>query len=270
MKKSMNVKKMMAVISVAVVVAIIVAVAVFGRWSHGQKPGNKRPYLTQKNATTSAVKPYSRDEQVGRESGEKQTKKVRPDSRFASANPDGVFRDSDGNTYPKADQVVMAAAAAAIENDDLKSALELAKTALISDNRDLREAVVDALGWFGAQALTELLPFMADPDSEVAESAQSNWLGALQELSDDGMKAGIIEMTVKVLKDKDVMENVANELIGMDELAAVQVIANLVEEGGEAATVAKEVYDTITGEEWKDVDAAELWLQENYTPPEKE
>ena len=268
MRKRMNVKKIG--VAIVAVVAIAITVAVLGKWGYGQKPGARRPYLTQKNAATSAVKPYSRDEQAGRESGDKTARKGRAVSRFASANPDGVFRDSDGKPYPKADQAVMAAAAAAIENDDLKSALELAKTALTSDNRDLREAVVDALGWFGAPALTELLPFMADPDSEVAESAQSNWLGALQELSDDGMKAGIIEMTVKVLRDKDIMENVANELIGMDELAAVQVIANLVEEGGEAATVAKEVYDSITGEEWKDVDSAESWLQENYTPPDKE
>lgn len=65
------------------------------------------------------------------------------------------------------------------------------------------------------------------------------------------------------------LEDVANELIGMDELAAVQVIANVMESGDRlAADAVRDVYDSITGEEWSGVDAAEAWLQENYTPPD--
>jgi hypothetical protein len=59
-------------------------------------------------------------------------------------------------------------------------------------------------------------------------------------------------------------ERIANELIGIDELAAIQVIANVIESGGAAADAMRDVYDFITGDEWRDIDAAEAWLQENY------
>ena len=94
----------------------------------------------------------------------------------------------------------------------------------------------------------------------------SHWKDALQEIEEDGMKAGVVEMSLKALADKDLLEDVADELIGIDELAAIQVIANVIEVGSDSAAAAvKEVYDNITGEKWSGVDAAEEWLQENYT-----
>ena len=163
----------------------------------------------------------------------------------------------------------MAAADAAIDEDDLDLARSLAEQALASNNQELREMVVDALGWFGEEAMSELTPFMSDPDEDVAEQATSHWKDALQEVSDDGTKAGIVEMSLGALKNKEILEDVANELMDIDELAALQVIVNVMESGNDVATEAlREVYDSITGEEWAGVDAAEDWLQKNYTGPD--
>ena len=67
-------------------------------------------------------------------------------------------------------------------------------------------------------------------------------------------------------------ESVANELIGIDELAAVQVIVNVITDKSNpvAVEVAIDAYENVTGEKWKSVSAAEAWLSENYVPPDEE
>ena len=268
-------KKTRTRIVIAVVAVVATAVTVFfvlnGRVKAGPKTevklddAKRKPYLVQKKAEVSAVK-YK--DPSASTSTEKKKKRGKIAGRIG-ADTDGVFRDGDGNPYPPADQEIMAAAEAAIDKDDLEGALGLAEKALTSSNKELKEMVVDALGWFGESAMAELTPFMSDADEEVAEKAASHWKDALQEISDDGVKAGVVEMSLKALKNKDLLEDVANELIGMDELAAVQVIANVMESGDRlAADAVRDVYDSITGEEWSGVDAAEAWLQENYTPPD--
>lgn len=266
--------KIIGVAAVAAIVAVTAIIIHVGRGDGDQtveqqnKSSRKgrKPYLVQKNAAVSAVK-YHQDESASKSA---RRKIGRTAGRFSAAASDGIFRDSDGKPYPPSDQKIMAAAAAAIDNDDLKAALGLADKALASGNKELREAVVDALGWFGVEAMAELTPFMSDPDKDVADAASSRWKDALQEIDDDGVKAGVIEMSAMAIKDKDMLEDVANELVGIDELAAIQVIVNVIETGGAAADAVREVYDLITGEEWSDIDAAESWLQENYDSGDKD
>ena len=280
MKKSIKIVAAVAAVGVAAAVTALVCTGgrEGGERDGGEEAANavakggKRPYLTQSNAAKSAVK-RPQDIKPSAEKKEERAKKRKGGNmpgRLASGG-DGVFRDSEGNPYPAEDQKTMTAAAEAIETDNVESARSLARKALSSGNKELRAAVVDALGWFGASAMAELTPFMSDPDEEVAESAASNWMDALQEIDDDGMKAGVVEMALKALANRDQLEDVANELIGIDELAAIQVIANVIGEvGGAAAEVAKEVYESITCDEWTGPEAAEAWLQENYEPPDAE
>ena len=266
-------------IAVAVVVAAALGCYVFVS-TRGAKPapepekGNPSALLTQKGALTNAVK--SVDELRSRLSAVRSvTNKAGRVVQVVSkgrlgANGDNVFRDEDGKAYPEKEQVLMRQALAVVENDDLDAARELAEKAAGSGNAELRGMVVDALSWFGQNALVELTEYMSDPDEGVAEEARSSWMRALQEIEDDGLKAGVVELTLNKLKNKDVLEDVANELVGMDELAAVQVLANVIvdSENTKAVSAAKEAYNSITGDDWSSVDAAEAWLQENYTPPE--
>ena len=48
------------------------------------------------------------------------------------------------------------------------------------------------------------------------------------------------------------------------------MLANVIDDGKNAKAVAaaKEAYNSITGDDWSGVDAAETWLQENYTASE--
>ena len=239
------------------------------------------PFLTQKNALISAVKPVRRPERSSHLDVTDEAEKARlkaaknhyarrfPGAKLGrSEDWDGIYRDEDGIPYPKEEQDMMTLAEEVIELDDLPSARLLAESAVDSENRELREAVVEAIGWFGEDALIELMPYLSDPDEDIADSAQSHWMAGLQEMNDDGEKAGLIEMTLMALRNQDMIEDVASELVGIDELAAIQVLVDLIEAGGPAVEVAKETYNTITGEDWSDIDAAEEWLQENYDPDE--
>ena len=267
-----RVKKLIAVVVVAVAAGM--AFLIFKGQGENEKAeeakaarkARRKAYLVQKSASTSAVKypTASKSSEKGRRSGFAA-------ARIGAPAGDEIYYDSDGKPYPPADQKIMSAAAAAIENDDLEGARSLAESAQKSNNAELKEMVVDALGWFGEATMAELTPFMSDANEEVAEKAADHWKDALQDMSDDGEKAGVVEMSLKSLRNKDLLEDVANELIGMDEVAALQVLANVIEGDNKLAVeAAQETYESITGEKWSGVDAAENWLQNNYNPPEDE
>ena len=227
--------------------------------------GKKRSaLLRQTGAEKSAVKQVS---ELSRTSREKPKKSVRH-SGIIGAVDDDVFRDSNGKPYPEKDQELMRQARDAIDNDDLESARALAAEAAVSPNTELREMAVEALSWFGKDAMVELMQFLADANEEVAEAAKDGWMSGLQEIDDEGEKAGVIEATMKCIRDGEMLEDIANELIDIDTLAAIQVLADIIEDGGNAAAVkaAKETYNTITEEDWSNFEAAESWLQKNYEP----
>lgn len=184
--------------------------------------------------------------------------------RLSGDNFDGIYRDDDGKPFPQADQEIMTRLDAAFEKDSIAEIRALAEMALASKTPEVRANVVRTLGWYGKKSLVEMTPFLSDKDGEVSELAHDEWMSALQEMDEDSSKAAVIEMTLRALSDKDMIEDVAGELVGLDELAAIQVIVNIMETGGSAVPYVAEVYDTITGDEWTSIDDAEAWLQENY------
>ncbi len=221
--------------------------------------------LSQKGAEKSAEKPLSAG-------GTNKTAKaaiplVR--GRIDGADDD-VFRDENGKPYPQKDQELMRRVRDAGENEDLESALALAAEAASSPNDELREMVVDTLSDFGKDALAELTQYMADANEEIADKAKDGWMSGVQDIEDDGAKAGVVEATMKTINNPDFLEDVANELTDIDQLVAIQTLANIIEDckgkNDAAVSAAKEAYTTITDKEWSGVDAAEAWLQKNYEP----
>jgi len=267
-------------IAIVVVAAAVVALGCYmfismrgGKPSPVPEKGKPQALLAQKGAQTKAVKSVDTLRAAVRSVTNKTGRVSQVVARGRlGAGGDDVFRDEDGNAYPEKEQALMRQALAVIENDDLDGARELAEKAIGSRNAELRAMAVDALSWFGQNALVELTEFMSDANEGVAEEAKSSWMRALQEIEDDGLKAGVVELTLGKLKNKDILEDVANELVGIDELAAIQVLANVIDDGKNAKAVAaaKEAYNSITGDDWSGVDAAEDWLQKNYTAPEED
>ena len=73
----------------------------------------------------------------------------------------------------------------ALENEDFSALTKLLPDVYSSANDEIRSEMVDALGWFGEEAMAELLPFMADRVEEIAQTAIDNWTTALADVSEN-------------------------------------------------------------------------------------
>ena len=151
----------------------------------------------------------------------------------------------------------------ALNDEDQGLAIELAREAVKSKKVEVRSEMVDTLRWFGDKVMPELLMFIDDPDEGVRMDAMSAYQQAIYDIEEDSEKAKIIEISMRNLADSEALEEIASELIGMDDRLAVQTLVNVID--GESRTgrrIAKETYETVTGEEYTTFEAAEAWVRE--------
>lgn len=224
-------------------------------------------------------------QQVKKKVGGKRTAKVKRTDR---EKPKSRRMDSE-HPYSPADQKLADAIEEALEKEDLSSVVAAAEKALKSTNPDVRRDAVDALGWFGEEALAELTVWMADADEDVAQAAMGHWEDAVSELEDANERLQTSLFALNTLTDKDALTmigsqfaNAATELIDEEEDEALasqkrtEVIQALVDmiEGGKPAHVeaASEIYEDVTGNKWISVDEAEKYLRDpdNYEEPDSE
>ena len=159
----------------------------------------------------------------------------------------------------------------ALDGERLPDLLKLLPAAMASTNVEIRSDLVDALGWFGRDAMLELLPLMADPDEDVAESAVDNWTMALNEVDDEVEKSTSVEAAMKVLKNEDALQAMVLELDDCDDMVALQTLVNVIEGDNEvAAAVAREHYEFMTDEEYSGIESANKWLEKNYVPDDED
>ena len=145
---------------------------------------------------------------------------------------------------------------------------ELAK----DQNPVIRRAAVEAISWFGDKGLPDMVVFLVDSDEEVASLAKERWSLGVQEVEDEQERVSLAKLGMLYVKDEDSLTTFMGDLTTVnDDLKIMQAVVDLIEEGTpESAAVAREQYEWMTGDEYKDVDTADLWLQENYEPPEED
>lgn len=187
----------------------------------------------------------------------------------------------------EADRRLSDAVQAALDAEDFAQTREAARRAAQSANADVRVQAAEALGWFGAKALVDLIPLMGDPDKAVAKAAADAWEFGLMEVIDPGFKFTAAHEALKTVGDSDALAMIgaqfaaaATERIDATDGAAaerlrvqaVQALVDLMEtaDGTKRAEVSRELYEEITGQRWLGLDEAERYLQdpENYEPPE--
>ena len=178
--------------------------------------------------------------------------------------------DADDDSRTPAERSLAERIEKALDEEDLKAALACADEAQRFGVADIRQAMIDTLGWFGGNALPELVPFLADPDDDVRESARGYMTMSLSDMENDADRIGVVESVMKVLDDEDFLEEVSGEYIGIDEKLAVESIMRIISADGSPNGVAKakEAYEFVTGDEWTDAAAAARWIAEEYEPPE--
>lgn len=191
-------------------------------------------------------------------------------SRRTDAKPKLVWNEEEEeDTRTPAEKALAERIDKALDDEDFESAVACAVEALSCRNTEIRQAMVDTLGWFGARALPELTPFMVDDDEDVRQSAQNEWSMALSDIEDDGEKVDAVEMAMQALTDEDFLEEISGEYIGIDEKLAVESLLRIIEGSGTEKGIAKakETYEFVTGEEFTNRADAEKWLAEEYQPP---
>ena len=181
--------------------------------------------------------------------------------------------DTDERTdLPPNDRRLLKAIEQARDDESLDQIVKLLPEAAASTNTEIRSELVDAIDDFGVAAMNHLLPFMADPDDDVRQSALDSWTSNLGEIEDEKTRAKLITAVMQVLDDEDALESMTMELTDMDEKIAIQTLVDVIEGGKarpKAVTAAREQYEFITGDEYTTIESADQWLTENYEPKDE-
>ena len=246
-----------------VVSAAVLCVVLLHLVRLGDGPAPKDVPQSVRNDTRQSGKDSSKIHKSQRGNAAKRVKPAKPVLSLTEAD------DDDDGLTPE-ERALSKRIEAALDEEDWQKTVACAKEALNCKKAEIRQAMVDALGWFGAKGLPELTPFLADPDEDVRDSAMSEWSMALSDIEEDAEKIGAVEMAMFVLTNEDALDDISGEYIGVDEKLAIESLLRIIEGGGSAKGIekAKETYEFVTGDEFAGRAAAEKWIAEEYQPPD--
>ncbi len=174
------------------------------------------------------------------------------------------------NQVPKSpEQVTAAKMSDLLEGGDEKGALVIARQLMNSKDAEIRREVVDTLGWLGVRALPELSALLADESEEVAAEAFRRWEQAVDEVSDEALKAQLLAAGMQALKGEDDLEACAMEFNSLPDDIAVRGLLTVIQSSNPVASeVARGHYAFVTGNAYTTPADAEKWIAENVEPPE--
>ena len=150
----------------------------------------------------------------------------------------------------------------ALNSDDNKRIIAVARLAVKSDNSEVKQKAIDALGWVGEEALPELSEFLMDEDEEVVQAAIDKWEEAIRECENEADIINNTMLGMMAIKDEAACDYLSMNLIKSGEATlAVDAIINLMACDNEAChRPAKEAYEWITDKEWSGAEAAKAWI----------
>lgn len=172
---------------------------------------------------------------------------------------------------------------AALDADDIKALRKALSrfTASLKDGglggyanvpRVLRTAAVQALGWFGQEAVVDLVDFMADSDEEVSNDAFNQFELALEDIAlGDRERADIIKTVSKAVNDEDRVDMMIANLNDMrNSVKAETAIFILTEGSDQAKATLEEQLPLYFDDDVKTSDDINKWLAENPDDPDDE
>lgn len=194
--------------------------------------------------------------------------------------------------YSPEDRKLADAVQAALDDDNFEQTRKAALAAMKSENPEVRQEAVDALGWFDDKALVDLTKAMADKDADVAESARSHVEDALMGMEDDDRAFVLAAEYVKLFDGDDeavtmftgVLSSAGSRIIDPDDsdsaadvakakgnrAGIVDIVDEMIGKGGKLAEKGRELYEEITGDEWTDRATADKWANDIEEPEPEE
>lgn len=201
-------------------------------------------------------------------------------------------RSSAVDTYSPEDRKLADAVQAGLDDDDFEQTRKAAAEAMKSENPDVRQEAVEALGWFEDKALVDLTRAMADKNADVAESARGHVENALMGMEDDDRAVALASEYVKLFADDEdavtmfagVLSSAGSRIIDPDDsdsaedvakakenrAGIVGIVAEMIDKGGKLAEKGKELYEEISGDEWAGRAAADKWADDIEEPEPEE
>ncbi len=146
----------------------------------------------------------------------------------------------------------------------------------------IRKKLVEAMGWFGATAIPEMVEFLADPNPEVAQMTIDQFELALQDVTlGDRDRAKIVALASTVLTDHDALEQMFMEISNMRNSVAADTLYTICKDGTDMAkSMMPETIEFVTGEDnivtdkdllrWKDQNPDDPYDDDLYGPMETE
>jgi hypothetical protein len=135
----------------------------------------------------------------------------------------------------------------------------------------LLNAAVETLGYFGGDAIADLLDFIADDDPDVAQSAIDQLELALQDVTlGDRERAEVIKSVSAVLTDAETLDWMLSSALDARHSVGVETLAFIAEHGTpEAKEMVPSYIDLFTGGEGgTTVAEARAWLKEYPDEPD--
>ena len=204
------------------------------------------------------------------ETEQKQEEVTRSEDR-ASKKARRIFVQEE-DAYTQEEQKLADNLQAASDDNDLGEIRKAVAKIVTQKNPELKQDAITKLGFFGRDALSDLMAFIKDSDDDVVSAATDAISRALEELDEDekAFKAEFIAtlLSVEGLCSKDAVEGLVGQLESLgsdDDMLAVQTILNLLSDtkvGDVVKTRLREAYGFITSEGYTTAEAAEEWLSQ--------
>lgn len=249
-------RKKIIVAIAAVVVVAIGAIVVFCHGGAGTpvvKPGNK------------VVKRIDKRRPIAKGKIAKQGKKARKNLVKIAESRNNRKRvilsdlndvDNDEKKLSALHRKLLEDIRTAIDADDKKSLIKIVQRMQKSDEWPdgipvaIRQAAIEALGWFGGECLPEISGFLGDPEPDIVESAIDAFEQSLCDANGDFERQQILIAAAQMVNDSDSMDSLLMALNDMRPSRQVETIKTIWEKGTDGAKAALvDAVEFVTGEE---------------------
>ena len=281
---------MMNKITIAVLaLATLVAAALLWVTLGGDPVPERKPTRAKKSLIQDAA---SAKKQAANSAAKKKPTKVAVQKEKRKKDKKAFRRMPAVDTYSSEDRKLADAVQAALDDDNLEQTRKAAAKAMKSENPEVRQEAVDALGWFDDKALVDLTKAMADKNADVAESARSHVENALMGMEDDDRAFVLASEYVKQFAEDEeavtmfagVLSSAGSRIIDPDDTDSaedvakakgnragiVDIVDEMIGKGGKLAEKGRELYEEIAGDAWTDRAAADEWANDIEEPQSEE
>lgn len=139
---------------------------------------------------------------------------------------------------------------------DHAAALSMARRMRHSSRAADRAAALDAFGWIGEQAMSDLTVMLADKNPEIAAEALSDWQSSLAEIEDESLKGEFILEAARLVANDEDMSSIMMELTTFESpKEAVKTLDAVITDGQTTAAAkseARETFEFVTREAYSD------------------